>query len=124
MNRYPQNLTTCSRNLIDETSTNLKAELDEDLSYASGAQCLLKMIDGYKKGALGGVGRMRQAHDGDRPRGFLYVRGLALLKATTLRWSRATATAAPAIAPASMRDAVSEMIRLADAIRRAELSLL
>ena len=55
--------------------------------------------------------------------GFSIVRGLALLKATTLRWPRATATAAPAIAT-SMRDAVSEMIRLEDAIRRAELSLL
>ena len=45
----PANLHDVLRNLIDETSTNLKAELDEDPSYASGAQCLLKMIDGYRR---------------------------------------------------------------------------
>jgi hypothetical protein len=36
------------RNLIDP-QMNIKVELDEDPSYATGAQCLLEMIDDYRR---------------------------------------------------------------------------
>ena len=41
----PENLDSLLRNLIDGTRTHLKVGLDEDPSYATAAQCLLKMID-------------------------------------------------------------------------------
>ncbi len=41
----PANVHNVLWNIIDETRTNLKVELTVDPSYATGAQCLLKLID-------------------------------------------------------------------------------
>ncbi len=45
----PANLRNLLRHLIDGTHVNLKVELDEDPSYTTGAQCLLKMIDDHRR---------------------------------------------------------------------------
>jgi hypothetical protein len=47
--QLPANLRNVLGQLIDGTRMNLKVELDEDPSYTTGAQCLLKMIDDYRR---------------------------------------------------------------------------
>ncbi len=45
----PADLRNVLRHLIDGRHMNLKVELNEDPSYITGAQCLLKMIDDYRR---------------------------------------------------------------------------
>jgi hypothetical protein len=47
----PANLHHMLRNLIGETRAKLEPELAEDPSYATGAKCLLKLIDEHKRQA-------------------------------------------------------------------------